>query len=131
AAALAAIETIEREDLPARSTAIGERFQRRASAWQNKWPVVCEVRGLGAMCAIEIVRDPQTREPADTETKAIAKYCYERGLITVTAGTFNNVIRILVPLVVTDEELDEGLDIIEAALGRHRTKSCDVLKCLV
>ena len=117
AAALAAIETIEREDLPARSTAIGERFQRRASAWQNKWPVVGEVRGLGAMCAIEIVRDPQTREPADTETKAIAKYCYERGLITVTAGTFNNVIRILVPLVVTDEELDEGLDIIEAALA--------------
>jgi 4-aminobutyrate aminotransferase/(S)-3-amino-2-methylpropionate transaminase len=75
------------------------------------------VRGLGAMCAIEIVRDQQTREPADTETKAIAKYCYEHGLITVTAGTFNNVIRILVPLVVTDEELDEGLDTIEAALA--------------
>ena len=60
------------------------------------------------MCAIELVRDPQTREPADTETKEIAQYCYEHGLITVTAGTFNNVIRILVPLVVTDEELDEG-----------------------
>ncbi|HEV3483340.1 MAG TPA: 4-aminobutyrate--2-oxoglutarate transaminase [Candidatus Acidoferrales bacterium] len=117
AAALVAIETIEKEGLLARSTAIGERFQRRACAWQKKWPLVGDARGLGAMCAIEIVRDPQTREPADTETKAIAKYCYEHGLITVTAGTFNNVIRILVPLVVTDEELDEGLDAIEAALA--------------
>lgn len=117
AAALAAIETIEKEDLLARSTAIGERFKRRACAWQKRWPLVGDARGLGAMCAIEIVRDPQTREPADTETKAIAKYCYEHGLITVTAGTFNNVIRILVPLVVTDEELDEGLDTIEAALA--------------
>jgi len=69
------------------------------------------------MCAVELVRDSQTREPADSETKAIAKYCYERGLITITAGTFNNVIRILVPLVVTDEQLDEGFNIIEAALA--------------
>jgi 4-aminobutyrate aminotransferase/(S)-3-amino-2-methylpropionate transaminase len=64
-----------------------------------------------------LVRNTDTREPADSETKAIAKYCYEHGLITITAGTFNNVIRILVPLVVTDEQLDEGLDIIQAALA--------------
>jgi len=69
------------------------------------------------MCAMELVRDAQTREPADTETKAIAKYCYQHGLITITAGTFNNVIRILVPLVITDEQLDEGLAVIEAALA--------------
>jgi 4-aminobutyrate aminotransferase/(S)-3-amino-2-methylpropionate transaminase len=69
------------------------------------------------MCAIELVRNAQTREPADSETKAIAKYCYEHGLITITAGTFNNVIRILVPLVVTDEQLDEGFGVIEAALA--------------
>jgi len=69
------------------------------------------------MCAIELVRDPQTREPAGTETKAIAKFCYEHGLITITAGTFNNVIRILVPVVVTDEQLDEGLAVIESALA--------------
>jgi len=69
------------------------------------------------MCAIELVRDAQTREPADTETKAIAKYCYEHGLITIMAGTFNNVIRILVPLVVTDGQFDEGLGVIEAALA--------------
>ena len=59
----------------------------------------------------------ETREPADTETKQIARFCYEHGLITITAGTFNNVIRILVPLVVTDEQFDEGLGVIEAALA--------------
>lgn len=117
AAALAAIETIEREGLLARSVAIGERFQKRARGWQEKWLLVGEVRGLGGMCAMELVRNPETREPADAETKAIAKYCYEHGLILITAGTFNNVIRILVPLVVTDAQFDEGLDVIEAALA--------------
>ncbi len=117
AATLAAIETIEKDGLLARSTAIGKHFEQRARTWQKKWPLVGDVRGLGGMCAIELVRDAQTREPADSETKAIARYCYERGLITITAGTFNNVIRILVPLVVTDEQLNEGLDLIEAALS--------------
>src|SRR5690349_1581604 len=117
AAALAAIETIEQDGLLARSTAIGERFEKCANAWQKKWDLVGDIRGLGGMCAIELVRDAQTREPADTETKQIARYCYEHGLITITAGTFNNVIRILVPLVITDEQFDEGLDVIEAALA--------------
>ncbi|PYT57222.1 MAG: hypothetical protein DMG35_20645, partial [Acidobacteria bacterium] len=58
-----------------------------------------------------------TREPADTETKEIARYCYEHGLITITAGTYNNVMRILVPLVITDEQFDEGLGVLEAALA--------------
>jgi 4-aminobutyrate aminotransferase/(S)-3-amino-2-methylpropionate transaminase len=69
------------------------------------------------MCAIELVRNSETREPADTETKEIARHCYEHGLVIITAGTFNNVVRILVPLVVTDEQFDEGLDVIEAALA--------------
>jgi 4-aminobutyrate aminotransferase/(S)-3-amino-2-methylpropionate transaminase len=116
-AALAAIETMERDGLLARSTAIGAHFEKRAHGWQKKWSLIGEVRGLGGMCALELVRDTKTREPADTETKAIAKYCYEHGLITITAGTFNNVIRILVPLVVTDEQVDEGLGVLEAALA--------------
>ncbi|HYL64612.1 MAG TPA: 4-aminobutyrate--2-oxoglutarate transaminase [Candidatus Methylomirabilis sp.] len=117
AAALAAIETITKDGLLARSTAIGEHFERRAQGWRKKWPLVGDVRGLGGMCAIELVRNSETREPADTETKEIAKSCYEHGLITITAGTFNNVVRILVPLVVTDEQFDEGLDVMEAALA--------------
>jgi len=117
AAALAAIETIEKDGLLARSAAIGKHFEKRARGWQKKWPLVGDVRGLGGMCAIELVRNAETREPADTETKEIAKYCYEHGLIIITAGTFNNVVRILVPLVVSDEQLNEGLDVIEAALA--------------
>lgn len=117
AAALAAIETIEKDGLLARSAAIGEHFGKRARGWQEKWPLVGDVRGLGGMCAIELVRNAETREPADSETKEIAKYCYEHGLIMITAGTFNNVIRILVPLVVTDEQFNEGLDVLEAALA--------------
>jgi 4-aminobutyrate aminotransferase/(S)-3-amino-2-methylpropionate transaminase len=117
AAALAAIETIEKDGLLARSTAVGKHFETRARAWQKKWPLVGDVRALGGMCAIELVRDAQTREPAETETKQIAEYCYKHGLITITAGTFNNVMRILVPLVVTDQQLDEGFNVIEAALA--------------
>ena len=71
-----------------------------------------------AACArIELVRNAETREPADTETKQIAEFCYKHGLITITAGTFNNVIRILVPLVISDAQFDEGLDVIEAAIA--------------
>ena len=117
AAALAAIETIEKDGLLARSVAVGKHFEVRARAWQRKWPLVGDVRGLGGMCAIELVRNAETREPAEAETKQIAEYCYKHGLITITAGTFGNVIRILVPLVVTDEQLDEGLNVIEAAVA--------------
>jgi len=63
------------------------------------------------------VRNHETREPADAETKEIAHYCYEHGLITITAGTYNNVVRILVPFAITDDQLNEGLDVMEAALG--------------
>jgi 4-aminobutyrate aminotransferase / (S)-3-amino-2-methylpropionate transaminase / 5-aminovalerate transaminase len=137
AAALAVIETIEKDGLLVRSTTIGRRFEERARNWQKRWPLVGDVRGLGGMCAIELVRSPQTREPgappsvfeggsssgskwpepADAETKEVSKYCYEHGLICLTAGTFNNVIRVLVPLVVTDAQFDEGLAVLEAALA--------------
>src|SRR5258707_3491367 len=86
AAALAAIVTIEKDGLLARSTEIGKRFEARAADWHKKWGLIGEVRGLGGMCAIELVRDARTKEPADTETKELGKYCYEHGLITITAG---------------------------------------------
>jgi 4-aminobutyrate aminotransferase / (S)-3-amino-2-methylpropionate transaminase / 5-aminovalerate transaminase len=116
-AGLAALETIEKDGLLARSTAIGRRFVDAAKAWQKKYPLIGEVRGLGGMCAIELVRNAETREPADTETKELGHYCYEHGLLTITAGTFNNIMRILVPLAVTDEQFDEGLSVLEAGLA--------------
>jgi len=116
-AALAAIETIEKEGLLVRSMEIGKRFEERARSWQKKWGLVGEVRGLGGMCAIELVRDARTKEPADTETKELSKYCYEHGLINITAGTYGNVMRILVPLVATDAQFDEGMDVLEAGLA--------------
>jgi 4-aminobutyrate aminotransferase/(S)-3-amino-2-methylpropionate transaminase len=116
-AALASLETIEKDGLLARSTAIGKKFEERAKAWQQKWPLVGHIRGLGGMCAIELVSNRETREPAGPQTKELSKYAYEHGLITITAGTYGNVVRILVPLVVTDEQLDEGLDVLEAGLA--------------
>ncbi len=117
AAALASIEMIEHGGLLERATAMGKRFEAKARGWQKKWPLIGDVRGLGGMCAIELVRNSETREPADTETKEVAHYCYEHGLITITAGSYNNVMRILVPFAITDEQFDEGLGVLEAAIA--------------
>jgi 4-aminobutyrate aminotransferase / (S)-3-amino-2-methylpropionate transaminase / 5-aminovalerate transaminase len=121
-AALAAIETIEKDGLLARSTALGKRFEARVRGWQKKWGIVDDVRVLGGMCAFELVKDPETREPASAETKELARYAYEHGLITITAGTLGNVMRILVPLVVTDEQFDEGMDVLEAGVAHISEK---------
>ena len=115
-AALAVLDTFEREDLSTRANQIGERFQKRARDWQKRWPMIGDIRGLGAMQALELVQSQQTREPAAQETKQITQYCYERGLITISAGSYGNVIRLLMPLVITDSQLDEGFDVLEGAL---------------
>jgi 4-aminobutyrate aminotransferase/(S)-3-amino-2-methylpropionate transaminase len=108
-AALAVIQAIEDGGLCRRAMHLGELFRRRVLAWKARFPSIRDVRGLGAMQAFEL---------ADAaSTKALAKYCYEHGLILVTAGTYGNVIRILMPLVVTDEQMNEALDIIEAGLA--------------
>jgi len=116
AAALAVLEMFDRENLLARANEIGDRFQKRAKQWQKRFPIIGDVRGLGGMQAIELVKSSATREPAADETKQITQYCYEHGLITITAGSYSNVIRVLVPLVVTDEQMDEALDVLESAL---------------
>jgi 4-aminobutyrate aminotransferase/(S)-3-amino-2-methylpropionate transaminase len=117
-AALAVLDIIEKQNLNQRANHIGERFRRRAARWQTDWDLVGEVRGLGAMQALELVRSRNGREPADTETKQISQFCYEHGLITITAGSYGNVIRLLMPLVITDAQMDEGLDVLEAALAK-------------
>jgi 4-aminobutyrate aminotransferase/(S)-3-amino-2-methylpropionate transaminase len=117
AAALAVLNLFEKENLLARADELGDRFQRRARDWQRRWPIVGDVRGLGGMQAIELVQSQATKLPASEETKQITKYCYEHGLITITAGSYSNVIRVLVPLVATNEQIDEGLDVLESALA--------------
>jgi len=116
AAALAVLDLFEKENLLDRANELGRQFQRRAKEWQKRWPIVGDVRGLGGMQAIELVKSRENREPAAEETKLITKYCYEHGLITITAGTYSNVVRVLVPLVVTSEQVDEAMDVLEAAL---------------
>ena len=116
-AALAVLELFETENLLTRANELGDRFQRRAREWQRRWPIVGDVRGLGGMQAIELVKSKETTTPATDETRQITQYCYEHGLITIIAGSYSNVIRVLVPLVATNEQMDEGLDVLESALA--------------
>jgi 4-aminobutyrate aminotransferase / (S)-3-amino-2-methylpropionate transaminase / 5-aminovalerate transaminase len=117
AAALAVLDLFEKENLLDRANALGDRFQRRAREWQRRWPLIGEVRGLGGMQALELVQSQETKFPATEETKQITQYCYEHGLITITAGSYSNVIRLLVPLVVTNEQMDEGMHVLESAIA--------------
>ena len=82
----------------------------------GKYPVIGDVRGLGAMVGIEFVKDQTTKEPASELTSAVVQACASMGLIVESAGTCHNVIRFLAPLVITDEQLEAGLDIFEKAV---------------
>jgi 4-aminobutyrate aminotransferase / (S)-3-amino-2-methylpropionate transaminase / 5-aminovalerate transaminase len=117
AAALAVLDLFHSEDLLSRANELGDKFQCRAREWQRRWPIIGDVRGLGGMQAIELVQSRETKTPASEETKKISQYCYEHGLITITAGSYSNVIRGLVPLVIKDEQMDEALDVLESAIA--------------
>ena len=117
AAALAAIEFIERERLWERAAAIGERVGARFAAWRDRHERVGDARGLGAMRALELVRDKTSKAPDKEHTAAAVRRAYESGLLLISAGTHGNVIRTLMPLVITDDELDEGLEVLEHALA--------------
>ncbi len=116
AAALGAIETIEELDLPGRAVAIGKTLLSRLGTLANKHAVVGDVRGRGAMFAVEF-SDPQTGRPDPTTTAAVAATCHKQGLVLLTCGTDGNVIRLLPPLVIDDDLLDEGLTILERAVA--------------
>jgi 4-aminobutyrate aminotransferase/(S)-3-amino-2-methylpropionate transaminase len=121
-AALAVLDIIEKDDLCARANLLGERFRRRALNWQSQWELVGDIRGLGAMQALELVRSKATRQPADEETRQVSQYCYEHGVVMITAGSYSNVIRLLMPLVITDAQFDEAMDVLEAALAHVAEK---------
>jgi 4-aminobutyrate aminotransferase/(S)-3-amino-2-methylpropionate transaminase len=119
-AALAAIEAIEKNHLNDRAMMLGERFRERAAEWQRKTPIIGDIRGIGAMQAFEIVKPDGSRAPDAEATKQITRYCYQHGVILVTAGTYGNIIRLLMPLVITNEQIDEAMDVIESALDIAR-----------
>ncbi len=115
AAALAALNVMERDDLAGRARAINERVTARLSALADEVGVIGEIRGRGAMIAVELVK-PGTTEPDPVLTKAIAAAALAQGVVILTCGTHGNVIRLLPPLVIGDELLDEGLTILEDAI---------------
>ena len=117
AAALAVLDIFEEEDLVARANIIGAVIRERMLAWQARWPQIGDVRGLGAMLAIELVHDPASKEPAPALAAAVIDAALQRGLILLKAGMAGNCIRVLCPLTIEDAVLEEALATWEDALA--------------
>ena len=117
AAALGAIRTIEELDLAERARHIESVMLPRLHQLAAKFPAIGDVRGRGAMLAVEIVQ-PGTLEPDSATTAAVAKACHAMGVVVLTAGTFGNVLRFLPPLVISDDLLNEGLDVLQDAFAQ-------------
>ena len=117
-AALEVINIIGEENLLDRALKIGERLKERFLKMKNKYPLIGEIRGIGAMVAIELVKDRKTKEPATQETAQIVQECLKNGVFVPTAGINKNLLRMLVSLEITDEQLDEALDVLEKAVAK-------------
>jgi 4-aminobutyrate aminotransferase/(S)-3-amino-2-methylpropionate transaminase len=115
---LAVFDIMEDEHLPQRAWEIGRRVRERWTAMQERFPQIGDIRGLGAMMAMEFVEDPKTKKPATALTKAYRVKLYQNGLVNVIAGTYDNVVRTLMPLTIEWETLEKGLDIMEETLGQ-------------
>ena len=116
AAALAVLDMLDDADLNRRARQLERIFLERASEWQERLPIIGAVHGMGAMRSLELVRDRKTKEPATAETNGIVRYCYEHGVLAISAGTSGNIIRVLMPLVITDDQFKEALSVLESAL---------------
>ena len=117
AAAHAVLDRFESGELLRRSEAIGVRIEARARAWAEQFACVGDVRRRGAMVGVELVRSRSTKEPAKCETDEIVRLACERGVLLIAAGTFGNVVRFLTPLVISDDDLDEGLEVMTGCLS--------------
>ena len=118
AAALAAIDAMEEMGLNDRAMAIGERIVGRMRELQGRCPALGDVRGLGAMVGLELVEDGDPLRPDPAAAQRIIAGCVERGVLVLPCGPYGNVIRILCPLVITDEQLDRALDVLETEVLR-------------
>jgi 4-aminobutyrate aminotransferase/(S)-3-amino-2-methylpropionate transaminase len=116
AAALAVLDVFEEEGLTERAAALGETIRARMEAWQARWQAIGDVRGLGAMLALELVLDRETKEPAPELASTVVEAAAAHGLLLLKCGIYSNCIRVLAPLVLSDAELDEALDVWEQAL---------------
>jgi len=117
-AGIEVLNIIEEQKLLERAVAIGKILRKRFGEMQKKYPVVGDVRGLGAMVGMELVKDRGSKVPAKAECSAVVQECLKNGLVMPSAGIYGNVLRVLVALVITDEQLNEGLDVLEAAVGK-------------
>jgi 4-aminobutyrate aminotransferase / (S)-3-amino-2-methylpropionate transaminase / 5-aminovalerate transaminase len=118
AAALAVLDRFAEPHTLQHARRLGGLLQDRLQSFAAKYPCIGQVRGLGPMQAIEIVKDRRTKEPDKPATSALVKHNYEHGVITLPCGTHGNVLRFLIPLVATEEQLREGLDVVEAGLAQ-------------
>jgi 4-aminobutyrate aminotransferase/(S)-3-amino-2-methylpropionate transaminase len=116
AAGLAVMKIIEEENLIQTAENLGKKLKKRFDDFYQNYEIIGDVRGLGPMLAMELVKDRQTKVPATDEAKALVKFCHEKGLIILACGNFGNVIRTLMPLVISNEQLDRGLNILEEGL---------------
>jgi 4-aminobutyrate aminotransferase/(S)-3-amino-2-methylpropionate transaminase len=116
AAALAVLDVFDEEGLVERAAALGETIRTRMETWQERWPAIGDVRGLGAMLAIELVRDRETKEPDSETATKVVETAAQHGVLLLKSGIYGNCIRVLTPLVITDGELDEALAVWEQAL---------------
>lgn len=123
AAGLKVLEVIEKEHLVERSAAIGEKCFQIFNTWKERYEVIGDVRGLGAMIGIEFVKSKETKEPNAELVHRLIVECAHKGLLIESAGIFGNVIRFLAPLVITDEQLNAGFEIFENAI-KLCAKSC-------
>jgi 4-aminobutyrate aminotransferase/(S)-3-amino-2-methylpropionate transaminase len=117
AAALAVLDVFEEEGLVERAGQLGETMRARMETWQQRWDAIGDVRGLGAMLAIELVHDRETKDPAPDLASAVVEAAADRGLLLLKSGIYSNCIRVLVPLVISEAELDEALGVWEDALA--------------
>ena len=118
AAALAVMDKFDRPETLEHACQLGRLLEDRLESWCKKFPKIGQVRGLGPMRAMELVKDRATKEPDKPAAAALVKHNYENGVITLSCGTHGNVLRFLIPLIATEEQLNEGLDVIEVGLAK-------------
>ena len=116
AAALASLEVYHEEKVEEKSLAIGAKLMARLAKWQERFPIIGDIRGKGSMVAMELVTDRSTKVPAAAQATSLLQYAFKNGLLVLVTGTYGNVVRFLMPLTTPDDLLEKGLDVIEEGL---------------